>query len=223
MAQMGGWALLDHALNDADDPHPLLRLGYASQLSAWALLNSGPASAGHGYWYPGEENDGAAGGGFEPAPSGTTWLGQPHHRGTWYYSCEIDLGFCGAVRAAATIVADGPIFGQVCHGGIMETFAHTLRIWPRDGGRRRLNVRLQSLRLDLVLLDARFRADRPIILNLGAGWISLTPEPFAPSGSGVSFELRYDDGRKRKEVIDITDSQLVVRLPAARLPRVQVR
>jgi hypothetical protein len=35
--------------------------------------------------------------------------------------------------------------------------------------------------------------------------------------------LRYDDGRKRKEVIDITDSQLVVRLPAARLPRVQVR
>ncbi|MBB4371901.1 hypothetical protein GGD63_004702 [Bradyrhizobium sp. cir1] len=223
MAQMGGWALLDHALNDADDPHPLVRLGYASQLSAWALLNSGPASAGHGYWYPGEENDGAAGGGFEPAPSGTTWLGQPHHRGTWYYSCEIDLGFCGAVRAAATIVADDPIFGQVCYGGTMETFAHTLRIWPRDGVRRRLNLRLQSLRLDLVLLDARFRADRPIILNLGEGRISLTPEPFAPSASGVTLELRYDDGRKRKEVIDITDSQIIVRLPAARLPRVHVR
>jgi len=219
---MGGWALLDHALNDADDPHPLLRLGYASQLSAWALLNSGPASAGYGYWYPGEENDGGAGGGFEPAPSGTTWLGQPHHRGTWYYSCEIDLGFCGAVRAAATIVADDPIFGQVCQGGIMETFAHTLRIWPRDGVRRRLNVRLQSLRLDLVLLDARFRADVPIILNLGEGWISLTPEPFAPSASGVTFELRCDDGRKRKEVVDITDSKIIVPLPAARLPRVQV-
>jgi len=223
MAQMGGWALLDRALNDADDPHPLLRLGYASQLSAWALLNSGPASAGHGFWYPGEENDGAAAGGFEPAPRGTTWLGQPHHGGPWYYSCEIDLGFCGAVRAAATIVADDPIFGQVCYGGTMETFAHTLRIWPRDGVRRRLNVRLQSVRLDLVLLDARFHADRPIILNLVEGWISLTPEPFASSASGVTFELRYDDVRKRKEVISIADGKIIVPLPAARLPPVHVR
>jgi len=73
-------------------------------------------------------------------------------------------------------------FGQVCHGGIMETFAHTLRIWPRDGVRRRFNVRLQSLRLDLVLLDVRFRADRPIILNLGEGWIS-TYRRFSRSAS----------------------------------------
>jgi len=54
------------------------------------------------------------------------------------------------------------------------------------------------------------------------GGSAFTPEPFAPSASGVTFELQYGNGRKRKEVIDITDSQIVVRLPAARLPRVQV-
>lgn len=41
MAQMGGWAVLDHALHDAPDPHAQLRLGYVSFLSSWALLNSG--------------------------------------------------------------------------------------------------------------------------------------------------------------------------------------
>jgi len=74
MSQMGGWALLDFALHHAADPAPYLRLGYASFLSSWALLNSGTPASRFGFWYPGPENDGAAGGGFEPAPYGTTWL-----------------------------------------------------------------------------------------------------------------------------------------------------
>lgn len=158
MAQMGGWAVLDHALSDAADPYPLLRLGYASQLSAWALLNSGPAQSGYGYWYPGEENDGAAGGGFEPAPEGKTWLDQPHHRGAWYYSCEIDLGFCGSLRAARTIVADDPLFGRIALGGVVTDSG----VEPRDGVRRRLSLRLEQVTLDVELLDARFVAGRPV-------------------------------------------------------------
>ena len=117
MSQMGGWAVLDYALNFATNPAPYLRLGYASYLSAWALMNTGTPESNYGYWYPGRGNDGAAGGGFEPAPYGTTWLGQPHHRGSWYYACEIDLGYCGALRAAATVLADDPIFGRFCFGG----------------------------------------------------------------------------------------------------------
>ncbi len=100
MSQMGGWAVLDHAMHFAADPSANLRLGYASYLSAWALMNTGTPESNYGYWYPGDANDGGAGGGFEPAPFGHTWLGQPHHRGSWYYACEIDLGFCGALRAA---------------------------------------------------------------------------------------------------------------------------
>jgi len=81
MSQMGGCAVLDYALSFAANPAPWLRLSYASYLSAWALMNTGTAESNFGYWYPGQANDGAAGGGFEPAPYGTTWLEQPHHRG----------------------------------------------------------------------------------------------------------------------------------------------
>ncbi|WP_083901190.1 DUF5695 domain-containing protein [Azospirillum sp. B4] len=161
MAQMGGWALLDHALNDADDPRPLLRLAWTSYLSAWALVNSGTAESGHGYWYPGAANDGASGGGFEPSSHGTTWLGQPHHRGSWYYSSESDLGFCGALRMAATLVSDDPVFGRFCFGGTLTEEGGWLRITPRDGVRRRLHARLQHARLarqrlDLEVQGARF-------------------------------------------------------------------
>lgn len=105
MSQMGGWAVLDHALHERHVPDATVRLGYASYLSAFALMNTGTADSNYGYWFPGEENDGGSGGGFEPSAYGMTWLGQPHHRGYWYYSSESDLGYCGAVRTAATVVA----------------------------------------------------------------------------------------------------------------------
>jgi hypothetical protein len=68
MSQMGGWAVEDHALHTARDQVPYLRLGYSSYLSSWVLLISGTADSNYGYWFPGKENDGGAGGGFEPRP-----------------------------------------------------------------------------------------------------------------------------------------------------------
>ena len=38
-----------------------LQLGYASYLSSWSLVNSGRAETNYGFWFPGKENDGAAG------------------------------------------------------------------------------------------------------------------------------------------------------------------
>ncbi|HVT83026.1 MAG TPA: DUF5695 domain-containing protein, partial [Phycisphaerae bacterium] len=70
MSQMGGWSIVDYALYFAKDPAEYLRLGYASSLSSWALVNSGTAESGYGYWWPGKENDGATGGGFNPEPMG---------------------------------------------------------------------------------------------------------------------------------------------------------
>ena len=64
MSQMGGWSVLDYGLHFAADPHEYLRLGYASYLSAWALMNTGTPESNYGYWYPGKANDGGAGGGF---------------------------------------------------------------------------------------------------------------------------------------------------------------
>ena len=101
MSAMGGWGVLNHALYDRREPDATIRLGYASFLSVWSLMNTGTPETGFGYWFPGEANDGGTGGGFEPAAYGMTWLGLPHHRGPWYYSSETDLGYCGALRSAS--------------------------------------------------------------------------------------------------------------------------
>jgi hypothetical protein len=114
---MGGWGVLDYGLNFAARSADYLRLGYASFLSSWALMNTGTPESNFGYWFPGQDKDGGAGGGFEPTPFGQTWLGQAHHRGSWMYASEIDLGYCGALRTAAMVLTDDPIFGRFCYGG----------------------------------------------------------------------------------------------------------
>ena len=192
MAQMGGWAILDHALNDTPDYRPLLRLGHASALSSWALLNSGTPESGYGYWYPGKANDGGAGGGFEPAALGETWLDQPHRHGSWYYSCEIDLGFCGALRAAATSLVDDDLFGRIALSGVLEERDDQLLIHPRDGVRRRFHARLGELCLDIRLLDdGRFASDTPIRVS--------------PRLEQCAFEIDHSAGPARTLRIHIAD------------------
>jgi hypothetical protein len=165
MSQMGGWSVLDYGLNFAANPVDYLRLGYASCLSSWALMNSGTPQSNYGYWFPGQDKDGGAGGGFEPAPFGQTWLGQAHHRGSWMYASEIDLGYCGALRAAATILADDPIFGRFCYGGEWRKTGKGLEVVPRDGVRRRLDAMLDNGKLSLILDNDHFAAARPITVK----------------------------------------------------------
>lgn len=162
MSPMGGWGVLNHALYDHREPDATIRLGYASILSSWSLMNTGTRESGFGYWFPGEANDGGTGGGFEPAAYGMTWLGQPHHRGPWYYSSETDLGYCGALRTAATIVADDPVFGRFCFGGEMREEKASLHIIPRDGVRRRLHLRTAGQQIDFELTGARFAREQRI-------------------------------------------------------------
>lgn len=162
MAPMGGWGVLDYALHDGPNPDATIRLGYASFLSSWSLMNTGTPESGYGYWFPGKGSDGGTGGGFEPPAYDITWLGQPNDRGDWYYSCETDLGYCGALRTAATIVADDPVFGRFCFGGEMVEEKAALRIIPRDGVRRRLRLRTGGRRMDFELRGARFAKDEAI-------------------------------------------------------------
>ncbi|WP_446742638.1 DUF5695 domain-containing protein [Silvibacterium acidisoli] len=176
MSQMGGWGVLNHALYDRTEAEASVRLGYASYLSAWALMNTGTKESGFGYWFPSEANDGGSGGGFEPAARGMTWLGQPHHRGPWYYSSESDLGFTGALRTAATIVADDPIFGTFCFGGEMKAERGTMHIVPRDGVRRRFHARTGEHKLDMQVTGARFAKEKPIQWSAGVPKIAFTLE-----------------------------------------------
>lgn len=188
MAQMGGWAIQEYGLNEAHDPHPYLRLAYASYLSSWALINSGTPQSGYGYWFPGIENDGGAGGGFEAAPFGETWLNQPHSRGSWYYSCEIDLGFCGGVRAARTILADDPIFGRICYGGTWATNGTGIEISLKDGLRKRLSLRLDHASLDLEIETARISA-QPIYISDDLSAIRLTAESDNPETHKAMLQI----------------------------------
>jgi hypothetical protein len=128
-------------------------------------MNTGTPESNYGYWYPGKANDGGAGGGFEPAPYGQTWLGQPHHRGSWYYACEIDLGYCGALRAAATVLADDPIFGRYCFGGDWQQTENGIEVVARDGLRRRFHALLDGGKLHVALGNDRFAANEPLVLR----------------------------------------------------------
>jgi hypothetical protein len=189
MSQMGGWAVFDYALNFAHEPSPYLRLGYASYLSAWALINSGTPESNYGYWYPGKANDGAAGGGFEPASYGRTWLGQPHHRGSWYFSSEIDLGYCGALRTAATVFADDPIFGRFCFGGDWRKASDGSEIIPKDGLRRRIRAVLATGRLYVTLDNDRFAAGQPIGLQGDLARIRFTLESDNPAAHVATLRM----------------------------------
>jgi hypothetical protein len=163
MAQMGGWAVSDYALYYAHDPMPYLRLGYASYLSSWALLNSGTPESNYGYWFPGKENDGGAGGGFEPRPWGRAWLGNKEMgRGSWWYSGEIDLGFDGALRTAATIAAEDPTFGWFAYGGDLTRTQAATRVIPKDGLRTRFHVIRGDQRVHILLGRDGFAKNKEI-------------------------------------------------------------
>jgi hypothetical protein len=203
MSQMGGWGVLDYGLNFTTNAAPYLRLGYNSYLSAWALMNSGTPESNYGYWYPGKENDGGAGGGFEPAPFGQTWLGQPHTRGSWYYACEIDLGYCGALRTAATVLIDDPIFGRVCLGGGWRSTGNNLEVFPKDGLRRRFHARLGKGSLSVASEADRFPASQPLVLKDDLSEVRFQLESDNPgrhtakllvSGEAGEYEVRDSSG-----------------------------
>jgi hypothetical protein len=180
MSQMGGWGLLDYGLNYATNATDYLRLGYASILSAWATMNTGAAASGYGYWYPGATNDGACGGGFEPSPYNNNWLGLPMTRGNWYYSCEQNLGFCGAVRAAATILSDDPLFGRFCYGGAWQQTTN-LQILPLDGVRQRFHALLKPGTMHLTVDADHFAASQPLLLEPDLSKIAFLLESSNPS------------------------------------------
>src|SRR5262245_49500487 len=158
MAAMGGWGVLDYALNFAPRPFDWLQLGYASYLSSWSLMNTGDAETNYGFWFPGKENDGAAGWQFMSSKAGNAWMGSSYPggvtepRGPWNYDGEIDLGFGAALRMAATVITRDPTFGWFAYGGVLSDRGANVEVIPRDGLRRRVDVVLSdSIRVKLDL------------------------------------------------------------------------
>jgi hypothetical protein len=217
MAAMGGWGVLDYALDFAPRPTDWLQLGYASYLSSWALMNTGRPDTNYGFWFPGQENDGAAGWQFTSTKVGNAWMGSSfpggvtEPRGPWHYDGEIDLGFGGALRMAATIVAKDPTFGWIAYGGALTESADTLSIIPRDGLRRRFDIVIPDARLPFAEDVSRlkleldrdgFAAESAITMDKSAHAIALTIENRTGSAHtttvhlsmpvNTTYELRQD-------------------------------
>ena len=233
MSQMGGWSILDHALHFASDPTEYLRLGYASSLSSWALVNSGTKESGYGYWFPSPNNDGAAGGGFMPEASGRAWIGKTMSRGAWYYSAEEDVGYCGALRAHATIVTRDPVFGEFAYGGVLTRSGGAVSVVPRDGLRVRFHVIRGDQRLHLELKQDGFATEQPVLVSDALDRVSFTVE----NRSGGAHETglwvaglpagTYAVTVNGKSVTNIsggpTDTPVALPIAAAGAARVEIR
>jgi hypothetical protein len=121
MTQLGGWALLEYAVYHAKDPAELLRLAYGSYLASWASVK-----------HSSDAQPGAAGWVFhnERGPDGMDVL-----------DGEIGLGLYGALRAAASVVIDDPLFGLTGYGcEVKRDKNRILHITPKDGLQRRIHI-----------------------------------------------------------------------------------
>jgi hypothetical protein len=67
-------------------------------------------------------------------------MGTEVPRGPWHYDGEIDLGFGGALRMAATVVTHDPVFGWIVFGGEWREEEDCLSFMPRDGLLQRFAV-----------------------------------------------------------------------------------
>lgn len=182
MSQIGGWALLDYALRHDPDPAANLRLGYASLLSSWALMNTGEARDGYGFWTPGPAHDGAMSWGFQPRHVGTEWNPAIRDlpRGAWPVCGEADHGLVAGIQAACTVVFDDPLFGLLAYGGEVRETDRGLEVLPRDGVRQRLHVLQGKRRLHLELDRDGFARETPIVLGPGLDRVAFAIESRAP-------------------------------------------
>jgi hypothetical protein len=232
---MGGWAILDYALYYADDPFPYLRLGYNSYLSAWANMNTGTPESNYGYWYAGAENDGASGWAFHPEKYGPIWLRdgvtkQPREqgRGAWYYDGEIDLGYSGALRSAATIIVDDPLFGRVALGGQLVEAQDALVAIPRDGLRQRFHLVQAKRKLHLLLERDGYAEGKQVVVSAGMDRLCFTLEN--RTGDAHSTALTWQglnggvyqvllDGVEVAHINPVSTDEVTLALPISAKPR----
>ena len=213
MSQMGGWSILDHGLYAAEDPTEYLRLGYASSLSSWALVNSGSGASGQGAWFPSRTNDGATGGGFMPEALGRAWIGKTVTRGAWHYSAEEDVGYCAAIRTHATVVARDPIFGEIAYGGVLTRTGGSVSVIPRDGLRARFHVIRDAQRLHLELDHDGFAREQPVVIADDLSRIAFTLENRSGGPHTVGLSI---DGLAGGEYDVTVDGRRVARIDGAK-------
>ena len=140
------------------------------------------------------------------AKAGSAWMGSSVPggvtvpRGPWHYDGEIDLGFGGALRMAATVVTNDPAFGWIAYGGIAKEDGKRLAINPRDGVRRRLAVVMprpdggDPLAAEGGTGARRLRVGRRHLGGQVARRIAFTVENRTPTRTARAFDCRSRSG-----------------------------
>ena len=166
MTQMGGVALLDYAYRFSDRPDRYINYGYNSLLASWALMNTGTKKTDFGYWYRGEQNDGAVGWAFSPYQNSRTYMNYIKvGRAPWRFDGEIDHGLTGGIHASGGYLLDDPDFGLIGYGGNVRMDKDgTVSIIPFDGVRRQVRI-MTPVRFSVELMQDGFRKDYPITLR----------------------------------------------------------
>ena len=201
MARMGGTSILDYGYHFADDPYEWLRLGYASYLAPYCVVNTGTSESNYGFWYPGKEKDGAMGQAFTSVKFGTPWIRTEEARGPWRYCGEGDLGMCAITRTAVTMLVDDPIFGWSIFGGNMTEEQNQFAVYPDDGTRTRFRIVNDKIRLGVELDRDNWSATQPIIVNKNM----------------KSMELKLENGTGNRHT-----TRLTVDAKGARNPKLNV-
>ena len=111
-----------------------------------------------------------------PEPIGRAWIGKEMMRGAWHYSAEEDVGYCGALRTHATIVARDPIFGEIAYGGVLKREGAAIRVVPRDGLRVRFHVIRGDQRFHMTLDRDGYASEQPIVVSDDLSSIRFTLE-----------------------------------------------
>ena len=186
MARMGGWSVLDYGLRYADEPYDWIRLGYASYLDPFGLVNAGDRESNYGYWYPGKEKDGAMGQAFTPTKYGRAWIGTEEGRGPWRYCGEGDLGMCAITRTAATILVDDPLFGWTLYGGNLTEGKDAFSFIPEDGVSRSLYLVTDDRRVGIAIDRGHWSADTPVCVRRDQSRITL---PVETGGKTVTLTI----------------------------------
>jgi hypothetical protein len=96
------------------------------------------------------------------------------------------------LRAAATILADDPIFGRVCYGGTWQAIGNTNQVIPLDGVRRRFHALLNGVTLHLALRSDHFALSQPIGLK--------------DDLSQVTFQIESGNSAAHTEILHLTVS-----------------
>jgi hypothetical protein len=233
LSPMGGWAVLEYALRHDPNPSANLRLGYASLLSSWALMNSGDLSSNYGFWSPGPTHDGAMSWGFQPRQVGSEWNPATRDlpRGAWPICGEGDHGLVGAIEAARTVLFDDPLFGLMAYGGAVATQGDHLSVIPRDGVRQRFSAVLGRQALHLALDCDGFARERSVELNRNLKALSFVLEN---RGTGPHLTLlrleglpagRYGlkvDGQLQPTPVISSGAAVTASLPVNSAPTTQV-